>query len=591
MLSVKGFILIILFGTLPSCFKSSSDQPPQSLLQDHGSQAWNRAAQDKVSETNFREIFAALLAESGASSKDISQAIFDTPQALLLPPTQTGVGKAANLNSIDEFYLPHTPEEAYEQGLSNPPQQRSLKPGKGPVTLIVFPGFTSEFIAFDPFEEVLANQESLFAKKMVPILATITDDVYQVKEQKQVSAKMSELVRVASFDRKGLPWVNIMVLTPKLGSLESIGTVRAGTEIYKRRLHKILHQTRGVNSLGEIYLLGFSRGVVVALDFLKHMSLQPTNNYPWFQRVRGMVSLGGPIYGSHIPDRALSGDHSEDAQTVQILRRFISDIVAEPPSDLKGQAYAQEAARRVSKNMATWTRLIQEINGIGKNSKSKSSAQILMAQEEALRHIDHAPEKAGIIANFDTFKAILFDLLALQCPIQNYFKNIKAFKQILTEFLDGLGELTTENRLRWWNEANLPRHFRLLSLTATMPGPPVNGTLSPLLLSPYIGYRSPDFISRLRPGYYSSLEAGAGALNDSSVSVARGRYWPQLDSVSGRRHDYLGIIGAHHYGMAFPYAVADKNRTPNPFPRAILLAAIGSYLREYPFGEPKPTKH
>jgi hypothetical protein len=579
----KSFIVLLF---LASCLKTPANQDSSQITggSPHGK---DRAAEDKKSEKNFREIFAAFLAETGASQKDIDQAIFYTPDQLLLPPTKTGIGKDANLKIIDEHFRPHTPESAYALGQCIPPQPRELKSGKGPVTIIVFPGFTSEFIAVDPFEEVLANQGSLFAKKMVPILANLSDSVYQVRDQKHHTVKMSEVVRVASYDRKGVPWVNLMVLTPKLGSLESLGSIRPLTEIYARRLHKILHNARGVDSLGQIYLLGFSRGAAVGLDFLTHINEQGSQKYPWSKRIRGLVSLGGALYGSQAPDRAISGDNSDDSKTVIILRNFISEIMIEPPSDLTSQAYAKEATVRIGKNMATWSRLIAEMNAIGRDPSQKSTFSKLLAEEEALRHTADIPEKAGIISNFETLKNVLFGLLSMKCSIQCHFQNVKASKQILQSFIDGVDELTTQKRLAWWDEHKLPAHIRLLSIAATMPGPPVNRQLSTLLASPYIGYRSPDFVSRLRPGYYASLETGAGFLNDSAIGVARARYWPQLDSVTGRRHDYLGILGAHHYGIAFPYAVADKNSTPNPFPRSLLLAAIGSYIREYPH-EPKP---
>lgn len=583
MKQLRSLIFVVVNLVVASC-QNNSPSNYSSSVQGTSPHSVARAAEDKKSEQNFRDIFATLLTESGVSDKEIAQAVFYTPDKLLVPQTKTGAGKISNLKIIDDHFLSHTPEDVYSHGLCNPPQTKNkvLKPGNRPITLIVFPGFTSEFITFDPFEEVLANQESIFAKKMRPILENLTDSVYQVRDQKNITVKMSEVMRVGSFDRKGLPWVNIIMLTPKLGSLESLGKIRPLMENYARRLHKILHNRRGVDSLGDIYVLGFSRGAAVGLDFLSYMNEKPVGEYPWFQRVKGLVSLGGVLYGAQAPDRALSGDDSPDAKTVKILRKFITDLQSEPPEGLSGQAYAREVAARVSKNMATWTQLIKDLNVAGGDPSQKTKGSILLAQEEALRHQDHFPEKAGILANFETFKSILFDLLTMQCPVQCYFQNIRAFKQILGSFLLGVDELTTATRLRWWDEAKLPPKFRILSITATMPGPPAGNQLSPLLASPYIGYRSPDFVSRLRPGYYSCLDSGAGPLNDSAISVARARYWPQLDSVSGRRHDYLGILGAHHYGLAFPYAVADKNRNPNSFPRALLLGAIGSYLREFP---------
>ena len=569
----------LVFVALSACQKAPPTDKASTLM-GGGLPAGPQA--DRQAEFQFRSLFTSLLAEAGVSREDQLQAIFYTPDELLKPPTRSGAGMAKNLAAIDAHYKNHLPEDLYRLGLCNPPDRRQIKSGKGPITLILFPGFTTEFIPFDAFEEVLSDQKSSFARKMVPILEGLSDTVYRVKDQSYQTVKMSEIVRVASYDRKGAPWVNLISLSAKLGSLESLGPLRPLTEIYARRLQKILHNTRGVSDLGEIYLLGFSRGAVAGLDFLSYMSEQPRQQYPWFERVRGLVSLGGSLYGSDGPDHAFSGDNSEDSATKKMIDRLIEGLLPEPPASLSGQAYAAEAARRVHHNMALWTQVMREMKGVGQQPPKPGSAGALLATEESLRQSGDYPEKPGILANFETFKAVLFDLLTMQCPFSCYFQNVRAFKEILSAFIAGGWELTTQKRLEWWANARLPVRYRILSLTATMPGPPVDQKLSPLLASPYTGYRSPDFVSRLRPGYYSQLEYGASYLNDSAMTVARARYWPQLDSVSGRRHDYLGILGAHHYGIAFPYAMADRNRTPNPFPRTTLLAAIGAYLREFP---------
>ena len=41
-------------------------------------------------------------------------------------------------------------------------------------------------------------------------------------------------------------------------------------------------------------------------------------------------------------------------------------------------------------------------------------------------------------------------------------------------------------------------------------------------------------------------------------------------------HYYLGVLGTHHFGMAFPFMIEDDQG--NTFPRATLLKSIASFI-------------
>jgi hypothetical protein len=252
----------------------------------------------------------------------------------------------------------------------------------------------------------------------------------------------------------------------------------------------------------------------------------------------------------------------------------------EEPRGLAGESLNKEVASRVWRNTQAYGAAVKQLATASVPQSQGKFVQLFA--EENLRKSQHAREYPGLFANWDQISALLTKLINTRCPFSCYFKNIRAFKQIITSVLDGAQSMTTSARMEWWKNAGLPRRFRILSLNATMPGPVEDGALSPIMALPHFGYTSPDFIFVQRPSYYVMLENGAGILNDSAVSYTRSRYWPELDPTNGRSYDQLGLLASHHFGIGFHAAITNCFRTPNSFPRAQLIAALGSYLRRYP---------
>ncbi len=551
------------------CRKSS--QNPQGAALSGQSMATSQGSQEKATALRFRNLLAFHLGEQGLNPQSIHETMFLQPNSLNNIPKARGI--ESFLKEIDKLYFVSKPEDWYNQGRSQPSSPVTPKSGSGVVTLVVFPGFSSEFIPVDPFEEILKlgdRGESAFAKKVKPSLEAMTDEVYSVRDQKQRPVKLSEVVRVGSYDRNGHPWVNIIMLSPKLGSLESIGKLASTVPIYQRRLDKILRKTP---DLGKIYLLGHSRGANVALEFLRATSLE-ARKYPWVGRIEGLVGLGAVFYGTQMADEVFSTESSPQQQMRVLLTDLMSRL-EEEPQGLTGKAYTTEVAARVLRNANAYRKVLAQFTTL-----SKPAAIDLLIEEERLRHVQSTRELPGLLGNFEMTRGLLFDLINMQCPFSCYFQNIKAFKQVVNGVLEGIKSLTTPDRMAWWKHESLPTRFRILSLAATMAGPVENHKLSPIIGLPHYGYCLPDFTLVQRPSYYFLLNAGGGPLNDSAVSVARSRYWPQLDSMSGRSYDFLGVMASHHFGIAFPAAVVSQTGGGNSFPRSALLGALGSYLRD-----------
>ena len=96
-----------------------------------------------------------------------------------------------------------------------------------------------------------------------------------------------------------------------------------------------------------------------------------------------------------------------------------------------------------------------------------------------------------------------------------------------------------------------------------------------------------DFHS-LRGNYYQLSDAGHGMeINDSQVPLHRVRFWPtvsrQLNPKNAHMKAYfLGVLGQDHWGMSFPVAFDQHNKKRNPFPRATLMKAIGTFIAKHP---------
>jgi hypothetical protein len=44
-------------------------------------------------------------------------------------------------------------------------------------------------------------------------------------------------------------------------------------------------------------------------------------------------------------------------------------------------------------------------------------------------------------------------------------------------------------------------------------------------------------------------------------------------------HYYLGSLGTHHWGMAFPFTIKDDTKIgTNAFPRTVLLQSVASFI-------------
>jgi hypothetical protein len=117
-----------------------------------------------------------------------------------------------------------------------------------------------------------------------------------------------------------------------------------------------------------------------------------------------------------------------------------------------------------------------------------------------------------------------------------------------------------------------------------------NGDLG-LLRNPYYGSMLPDF-RLLRGNYYTMLNSTALKINDSQVSYPLTRFWPamfqKLNPNQPKVNSYfVGMMGTHHWGMAWSEAIEQTPPAVNPFPKTILLESLATFALNH-LDDPDP---
>ena len=177
-------------------------------------------------------------------------------------------------------------------------------------------------------------------------------------------------------------------------------------------------------------------------------------------------------------------------------------------------------------------------------------------------------------------RKILFEQFSLHKPVSNYYDNVRVFKLAVTRLKEGIDQLATPARMRWWAQHTVPDDVQYNAIAATMPaacGSPRACRTSSLLSDGRAhGYdaRSMDFRSN-RAGFHTIAAATGKAVNDGQVALDRAMFWPGFaQDLNPAQPPFqaalLSIFNTHHWAMCVP----GFDPLPNYFPRRVLLEAI-----------------
>jgi len=549
----------------------------------------------KLGPRLFRDDFAAYLRAEGRSDDDIKKLVYLPNEAVLSPKLTSprGASAADRIAAYDNAFKAIKPSALYEEGKKTPlaassDVEKVLR--EKPVHIVILPGIFSEFIPRTPFDE-LFSQSSTAKKEWATKGAKVKDARYNVKTLSSDQRPMSELVRVGSIDdASGKPLVTAAYMQAGVGSLEDFGTEAENSEVYLRRLDRYFEAQGGVPD--NLYIMGYSRGAVAGLDLVvaAHRAKKP-----WAPKIKGFISHAGVIYGSQLADASFTGGPSTDM--LNTLRAFVGEKGSEGKLEsCEGGPRADAGFLLKTRNTGHWTKLLADLAVIA--MKLPKHDDVL-----GLEAIDTNLPNGGRIATFAA-KALGIPLpgaptmegegvIDLDLFDDNHCANVESFKATARAIVKGAESLTTKSRVAWWQrpENALPTNVKYFALTGTM-GDATSSTPWALTTND-VAYDpgSVDFRS-LRGNYYDFLAASGGIqLQDSQVSVNRGKFWPALHNPSTVNAPFnpnqkpikayfMGTVGTHHWGLSFPRAFTTQGVEGNPFPRTTLLKTIATFVAQ-----------
>ena len=522
----------------------------------------------------FRNTFAHYLRKDGLDDDAIHELIYLAPAEVTDP--QIAPDPANPLARLDARFRGVRPSALYRNGVETPMNDRADVDGalaSRPVHIVVLPGIFGEFIDVAPFEEIYQAKGSAARVRWERLIAEkgklpeATDTSFDPKAVADGPRSLASLVRTGSIDDdQGRPLVTVSYMVPPLGSLESLGTLEENVAVYLRRLEKYFALV-GLND--DLYILGYSRGAATALELVAQATSKPAEN-PWTSKLRGMISLAGVLYGSQIADVARAKG-SPQANVIDVLEELGNDLetcTVETPTTTRLRIQAANSAR--------WTAAVA--TATYRATKLPSHPEI---EWESIQSASPDLARMTTLAR----KLLVDDVFTLASPLADYCPNVGRFKAALKKTLSGIDSLTTASRLDWWRTHTLPSNIRYFALTGTMgdatrqPGETWPHAQNQIAYDP----TSLDF-KNLRTNYYDLLGASGIEANDSQVTINRAKFWPTLLPVLNPRQQplqtyFLGTVGTHHWGLAFPRALASKDgRTANPYPRTALLHAMGAFV-------------
>jgi len=300
----------------------------------------------------------------------------------------------------------------------------------------------------------------------------------------------------------------------------------------------------------------------------------------WFKRLRGVVSLGGVYYGANFAHQALTGKSGATSDLVRLLCETSGRLMTVPDD-----AKLAEKVEIAAENAATWGGFVKQVTG----TKAPRTAADKRFLNMDLAEVFNQESKARILGRdvpppspwgiFSVMNSFFLSTFSLKKFASHYNENILALKQLVDAVVIGVHTLTPASRDEWWQSHELPEDLVLLSITGLMPDLYLHELVSPLWRFEGFGAKTSDYNVSLRASYYDTVAAENTQLNDSQVSHFCSRYWSEMYPKHQYNHYYLGVLGTHHWGMGFPYAIGDSAKIgSNTFPRATLLKSMAAFI-------------
>ena len=360
-----------------------------------------------------------------------------------------------------------------------------------------------------------------------------------------------------------------------------------------------------------VYLMGYSRGTVTGLDLLVRAKKEQK---PWASKVKGFLAHAGVVYGSQLADASFTSGPS--TELLNVLQAFVGDepksvVVDGHPVTVRNLESCQDPAilTAAANKALAWPGFVA-LAGLISSRNPKHP-------ELGIEGIDAGLPDAGRLSSFvalalgiplpGTPEGASRAVVNLKLFDENHCKNVESFKTTARAIIAGAESLSTRSRMDWWKSHVVPNDVRYFALTGTMGDASSSANVWDLTTNDRAFDKGSIDFKSLRGNYYDFLAASKGIqLQDSQVSVERGRFWPELHNPGGEsavfnaaqapiQTYFMGTMGTHHWGLAFPRAFSthDGRDCPeagvttnplqscgNPFPRTVLLKTIATFVAQ-----------
>lgn len=424
---------------------------------------------------------------------------------------------------------------------------------KKKLTVVVLPGLFSEFNQVRSFEEIF-ERDSIEKTKWLQnkVSQSMYDDQYDLDADQMKKAKLSDLMSVGSVDdENGNVLLKLVIMNTKLGSLESMGSIKEKAQIFNRRLQMFLNLTQDQN----VVLLGFSRGTPLALEMLSQARQQ---NLSYLSRVEAMVAYVGVVMGASIAD--LTND----------------------PSTADGQFFA--AVKEFSEGLQTSDSLLDRPRARIQNTMviGKFLGKLAFQSGFTLDSVLNTARSG----DFRTMAMLVGQVVG-----QLYAKSITdlnghviRLKKFATGVLQSVTDLRTESRMTWFKENTLPKNIKYYSISAAMVDPE-KSAIEKEIYEKKIGYNGGLDDAALQRNRRTYEKEAGFSLNDAQVAFHQSTFIPKvIESLNpanaGLRTEALGVLQTQHWAVSLKVVNAMKDKQENPFPRENVLVALAAYLNQ-----------
>jgi len=459
-----------------------------------------------------------------------------------------------------------------------------------PITMVIVPGIFGEFIKTRAFEDILSLKSS-FAKDFKKIVdqalargdANAKDTTYSLDAMKPVEVALADqapwyanplfgettqgLIQAGSIDdAAGKPLVRVVLLFTPSGSLETLGPLKDRAAVMNQRLQKYLALTGNQ----DLVLVGYSRGTTYALEMLAQAK---KNNLAYLNRVKGMVALGGVIWGSTSADD-MTNPNSPMSNTVTATKKLMEELKT-------GDQYPLASEERnaiVAENFRAYDRFFGVMRA---NSRPAD-----LSWNSLRTMFEDGPLNSAFGINLMGTNIFLFRTLAklgLNHMVTEYHDNIRRAKILVQEALTGAGQLSTAERMAWWQDRSLslPVSPYYYSLTAAVADPDSSAVEKAAFDNPLTyANRSFEDMFLMQTGRDYTKASGV-KLNDSQVAVPQAMFLPNvISNTNGNlgplKTQFLGTLGTHHWGAALRIVFEMRDGRTSPYPRTAMLKALAA---------------